>query len=312
MKKLSWIIAMVLCPLMAHAGGEQFVNKDNYHFGYVSVAGGYTSLSQNVRNVNTTGSWGALGGVGYEFRKSNVWVSAGLQFMQLQSQTQVGQYDFIPGFQGLDDQNKSVEYYRYTIRQTDHQLWREIDIPVMVGYFNSGFYVGAGAKAGFSVGSTITTEADYDLSAQYTQYVGEFKDVNYYKHYPLPSLQYDCPLRPQFSVIAEIGYDVLSSVMSNSKVCHVLNVGLYAEYGLRSVRPADSQDPISLQGMNMEEAAQRGTDVRDATVNPYYLSTQTQGQRVVPYFVGLKLTYLIGGSRHSGGTWHRGCQCYGK
>lgn len=295
MKKILYIVLACLPWVGMAASGN--ANSDNYHFGYVSVSAGYTSLSQNVENVSTKGGLGLIGGLGYEFRHTGFWLSAGAQFQMENSQTTVGEYS-TPYYSGIDDQRKPVNY-RYVINQQDKQSWRTIDIPILLGYYISGFYVGAGAKVGFSVGSTTT--GTYELIGNYPDLVGEFRNVNYYTTYSMASQTYNYPMRPQFSVLGELGYDLLSSMMTNSRICHVLKLGLYAEYGLRSVRPADAVEPVTINPEN----------VKQAQINPYYQSTMTAGQRIVPFYVGVKLTYMLGGSRTSGGTWHRGCQCYG-
>lgn len=301
-KSVFLIVFLLMCSISMMAQRYSSNHDDNYHFGYISAAAGYSSLSQNISNVTTKGGFAPLVGAGYEFRMHGGWCSVGVQFAQHSSTTTPGEYTYIPRdadgnyIGGIDDQQKRILYYQYTIRQVDKQVWHSVDIPIMAGYYNSGFYVGAGLKVGFSVASSITTSGEYSLAAQYERYHGMFKDMpqHYLGTYPVEEQKYDCTLRPQFAIIGDIGYDLLSSMQTSSKVCHMLKIGFYFEAGVRSVRPNDSYYPIQEQG-----------------ITPYYLSTQTQGKFVAPYFVGLKLTYLIGGSRSSTGTWHKGCQCYG-
>jgi len=305
----SLIALLLLLPASLHA--RTFGNgskADNFHFGYISAAAGYTSLSQNINTVTTTGDLGWLVGAGYEFRRTSFWLSVGAQYLEEKSKTSINQD--VKLYNGIDETGKEVEYYRWNIAQTDQQVWRTIDVPIMLGYYYSGFYVGAGAKVGFSMGSTITVNGSYDFSAKYKLAIEEFHDVGYYKHYNMEEQTFNCQLRPQFSILGEIGYDLLSTLSTNNSVCHVLKLGFYFEYGLRSVRGQESMDAISIDGCSIQEAREKGKDVRKATLNPYYLSTATLDKRVVPYFVGVKLTYMIGGNRYTTNTWHRGCQCY--
>lgn len=302
-------IFLLTIPASMHARSRHG-DADNYHFGYLSAAAGYSSLSQNISSAATTGNLGYLVGLGYEFRHTSFWLSVGAQYMQHQSKTAIDDFTYIPPFKGVDDQGKNVDYYKYTIHQTDQQLWRTIDVPILLGYYYNGFYVGAGAKVGFSMGSTIQVNGGYDLSAQYTRYMQEFHEVHYYTNYDLPTTTHNVDLRPQFSLLGEIGYDLLSPMMTNKAICHVLKIGFYFEYGLRTVRPEGSMDVINIDGMSVEEAAKAKVDITKATLNPYYLSTATEGKRIVPYFVGAKLTYMIGGNRYATGTWHKGCMCY--
>lgn len=332
MKKVCFI-SFLLCSIAVSLSAAGGVGHGDYHFGWISASAGYSSLSQNIPNVTTKGDLAYIFGAGYEFRMNNGWCNVGLQYSTMRSKTTPDEYQYIPqdrlGNQigGLDNQLKPtlggenvpeiVRYYRYTIRQVDKQQWRSIDIPVMAGYYNSGFYVGAGMKVGFSVGSSITTGGEYDLAAKYERYVGIFESTSEFTHhlyhtYSTDNKKYNCTLRPQFSLIGEIGYDLLSSLHTNSKVCHMLKIGFYWELGLRSVRPNDSLDPIQIQGLSIEDATTAEANVCDAHMTPYYLSTMTEGKYVAPYYVGVKLTYLIGGSWSSTATWHKGCQCYGK
>lgn len=320
MKKYCILLYVALVPLLVSARTRAYsrsnTQADNYHFGYISAAAGYTSISQNISNVHTTGDLGYLVGVGYEFRRTSFWLSVGAQYQQEKSKTQVNTFDFYPHhtdgtrMQGVDDQGRNVDYYRYTINQTDQQDWRTIDVPILLGYYYNGFYVGAGAKVGFSIGSKTFTSGNYELSAKYTDYIEEFHNVNYYRNYPLEKRAMDFPMRPQFSVLGEIGYDLLSPMNTNSAICHVLKLGFYFEYGLRSIRPKNAMDIIYIGGKTIEQAALTGENVCNATINPFYLSETTADKWVVPYFVGVKLTYMIGGNRYATGTWHKGCMCY--
>jgi len=295
--------------LQARSFSRNYSNKaDNYHFGYVSAAAGYTSLSQNMNTAQTTGSLGYLVGAGYEFRHTSFWISVGAQYLQEKSKAHLENEFKLEN--GVDDQGRNVNYFRYTTQQTDEQVLRTIDVPILLGYYYEGFYVGAGAKVGFDIGSKITVNGSYELSAQYQHTMEEFHDVKYYKSYNLPATTFDCDLRPQFSVIGEIGYDLLSPISTNSRICHILKIGFYFEYGLRSIRGQEAMDPISINGVGIEEARSKQYDVRKTTLNPYYMSAATANAYVVPYFVGAKLTYMIGGNRYATGTWHKGCMCY--
>lgn len=309
-KKRVFLGLLLLTITVGINARSPYAKAENYHFGYISAAAGYSSLGQNISNVSTKGNLGYLVGVGYEFRHTAFWLSVGAQYMQHQSQTAIDEFTYQPAFKGMDDQGKNVDYYKYTINQTDRQSWRTIDVPILLGYYYNGFYVGAGAKVGFSMGSTIVVNGSYELSAQYNRYIGEWHQVHYYGNYTVPETTYNCDLRPQFSILGEIGYDLLSPMSTRSAICHVLKIGFYFEYGVRSVRPEGSMGVINIDGMSVEEAAKSKVDVTKATLNPFYLSQASEGKYVVPYMVGVKLTYMIGGNRYATGTWHKGCMCY--
>jgi len=309
-KNLSLIIT--LCLLFAVHPASYGAGNGDFHFGYISASAGYSSLSQNIKDVTTKGSWAAIVGAGYEFRMNNGWASAGVQLTRHQSTTTPNTYVFDSPIGGWDSEKDAIEFYRYTIHQIDKQTFHSVDIPFMAGYYNSGFYIGAGVKVGFSVASSITTSGSFDLGAKYKDGIGIVEHVGPYTTYSMDEKRYSCNLQTQCALIGEIGYDLLSSMMTNSTICHMLKIGIYAEYGLRNIRPLGSMDPIQLQGMNYEEAARTygQVDATQGTITPYYLNTRTEGKRIAPYYVGVKLTYLIGSSWSASKTWHKGCQCY--
>jgi hypothetical protein len=50
-------------------------------------------------------------------------------------------------------------------------------------------------------------------------------------------------------------------------------------------------------------------DATTAIINPY-VNTFASPNRTVPFFTGVKLTYMIGGSRTARAGMHHGCMCY--
>jgi len=279
------------------------VRLEAYNFGYVSLGGGYTSLSQNVADVSTKGGLALLGGIGYEFRCKKFWLSVGAQYMMERSTTTVGTHHMYRPGKDNQDPPQDVTFH-YLIDQVDKQDWRTVDIPVMLGYYNSGFYVGAGAKVGFSLGSTITSTGSYELRGQYAKYVGEWKNVNFYTTYQAKENKVKSALSPQVAIIGEAGYDVLATLRNKDRHCNILKVGFYFEYGLRSARPTDTVDPLSFNKENGLEIA------NEAVINPYYMTSDTKDNKIAPYMVGVKLTYMIGGNPYDSKTTHRGCHCY--
>lgn len=277
------------------------LDEDNYHFGYVTAGLGYTSLSYHSGDISAKGGVGCLAGFGYEFRRHNAWVSAGLQFQRLGSELNINDYTYTPPVGGLDDLGRVVKEYRYSIHQHDRQNWMTLDIPVMAGYYNNGFYIGAGFKVAFPVYTAGKVSGSYDIDALYDRYVGIVSDMHYYKTYPYEGNMERYPLRPMVSVVGEVGFDFLSLMTTNDRLCHLLKVGIYFEYGLNTVKTSPISEPVTINPKN----------ITDATINPYYATEKGALSHTVPYMVGAKITYMIGGSRSATATWHKGCQCYG-
>lgn len=301
MKKTLLYILLLSVSISLDARNRWSLDEDNYHFGYVSVGAGYTSLSHKSGNISAKGGLGYQAGFGYEFRRHNAWVSAGLQYQRLGSELKINDYTYTPSVGGMDDLGRTVKEYRYNIHQRDEQNWMTVDIPVMAGYYNNGFYIGAGFKVGFPVYTAGKVSGSYDVDAVYDRYVGVISDAHYYTIYPYEGSMSRYPLRPMVSVIGEIGFDFLSLMSSNDWLCHMLKLGLYFEYGLNSVKTSPLAESVTVNPNNITEAV----------INPYYATKHGAHSRTVPYMIGVKLTYMIGGSRSATATWHKGCQCYG-
>ena len=296
------MVSLVLLVVMSLSVNAQRRGDDNYHFGYISVGAGYSALSSNIKNVSNYGSWGALGGVGYEFRRAKFWMSIGAQIQILNSSCDIAEFTYTQV--GKDDQGRDVDFH-YLVNQTDKQRWTSIDVPLLLGYYYQGFYVGFGAKVGFSYRSSVTSSGQYELRGDYHRYAGEdFKEMpdHRYGKYDFSGKQ-EIKLLPRGAVMAEIGYDVLATRRTNSLTCTILKIGMFFEYGVNSL--------IAVPEKSKPRIVVSENDPTSATVYPYYLTAITKSDRVMPYFVGLKLTFMVGGSRTGGsGTWHRGCQCY--
>lgn len=300
MKKTLLYILLLAVSMGTSARNRWSLDEDNYHFGYVSAGAGYTSLSYKSGSISVSGDVGFLAGIGYEFRRHNLWLSAGMQFENLRSSLRLDEYVYTPPVGGMDDIGRKVNEYHYTVNQEDAQSWMSFDIPIMVGYYNNGFYIGAGFKAAFPIQSKGTVRGTYDIDAVYDKYVGTVSDMHYYKTYPYAGDR-SYNLKPMVSVIGEVGYDFMSLVTMSSTICHMLKLGMYFEYGLNSIQTSPVSEPLTINPEN----------ITDVQVNPYFATNEGTSYRTVPFLVGIKLTYMIGGSRSATATWHKGCQCYG-
>lgn len=302
--KYTWMILVVLLLATAATADAQVwrrrgggLSGDNYHFGYVSGSVGYSMLQMNTAGAVSKGNLGGSFGLGYEFRNSGFWTSVGAQMSFHRSSLIVDQYT--RDFNGFDTQGKATVLH-YRVNQTDVQEWNFIDVPILFGYYVQGFYLGAGPKLSYALSPKTHSTGVYNLSATNVEYNVTFQDMpdRGYTDYAFDSKQQN-RLNIGLSLIGEIGYDLLSSVPTRSTVCHVLKLGFYFEYGLNGLNGKwDSPQPLITP--NAKDATQ-------ATVNPYI---NTMDSRIVPFFAGAKLTYMIGGSRTARAGLHHGCMCY--
>ena len=281
---------------------------DHFHFGYVSGHVGYSMLVSHATGVMPSGNVGGGVGVGYEYRNSGLWASLGLQLSFHRSSLHIDEYNTIneqdqTPYRGFDTQGHATTFH-YRVNQTDKIEWNFFDVPVMFGYYTHGFHFGAGVKISYAFSSRTRATGTYNLSATndgysvvfenkpeegYTDYAFENKDAN--------------RLNIGASIIGEIGYDLLSSAPFNSDICHILKLSFYIEYGLNNLAKGND---FTVRLVEPDKSSHLANQVK---INPY-LNTVSAPSRTVPFFTGVKITYLIGGSRTARRGFHHGCMCY--
>lgn len=300
------VIAMAI-PSFAQGGRKRgIIDGDHYHFGYVSGHVGYSILDIHSLGVLPLGNVGGGVGFGYEYRNSGLWANVGVQVsfhrskLELDPYSTLSEKDQTP-YRGLDTQGKSTTFI-YDITETDEIQWNFFDVPILFGYYTHGFHIGAGIKISYALSTSSHATGVYDLKAWNDDLQCKFQDMpeHGYTEYKF-DCQQDNRLKIGVSLIGEIGYDLLSSVPTNSSLCNVLKLSFYFEYGL---------NPI-VQGWEEPQCRIKPTkeNMTQATINPY-LNTVNSPGRVVPFFAGAKLTYMIGGSRTARAGRHHGCMCY--
>jgi hypothetical protein len=296
---------------------------DHYHFAYVSGMVGYSTLTMHGKGVMPHGGAGGGVGFGYEYRNSGLWASVGLQMSFHRSQIERDPYstythntnpDYDPfkdakyeGYRGLDTQGKSTLFI-YDVQQRDQIEWNFLDIPVMIGYYTHGFHIGGGLKVSYALSSKTHTKGQYELKGMNEDYYNAVSPVIFqnvpeagYTTYPIQKNTQENRLNVGASLIGEIGYDLLSSAPFRSRVCHVLKLSFYFEYGLNNIAKGNEQGKRSVEINPL--------DVREAKINSYLNTVDSPG-RIVPFFAGVKMTYMIGGSRTARSGFHHGCMCY--
>lgn len=306
--RIALCMAMLFCSVTMSAQTfrhhhSPFEDGDDYHFGWISGSVGYSMLQTNMTNVHSHGDLGGAVGAGYEFRNSGLWVNLGIQISFHRSSLSIDEYTFeLPG---QDTQGKNVQLL-YRVNETDVLQWNYIDVPIMVGYYYSGLYLGGGLKLSYAIHPMTQTKGSFDLSGKYAEYPEPISNQPQHGY-----TQYDFAdkrenrLNVGASLIGEIGYDLLSSMPTSSRTCHVLKLGFYFEYGLNNqLSKWDTPQPhIEATGEG------RTTPAMNVKVNPY-LNTASNPARTVPFYAGVKITYMIGGSRTARAGFHHGCMCY--
>lgn len=283
-----------------HMSSSKKSSQDFYHFGYIGGGVGYSMLSTNVKDMHAAGALGGNIGGGYEFRYSGLWSSVGIQFSLHNSSANLDNYR--ESYRGIATNGNPATFY-YDVEQKDQNQWLNVGIPVMIGYYKYGFYVGAGAKIAYYLSPKVRSTGKYELSAKHDQYQVVFRNLPQYGYTTYEyNTKHMVKLRPELSVIGEIGYDLLSSMPTRSSLCHVLKIGFYFEYGLNKIiTPSTAEHAIVVNPNNATQA----------DVLPFLATSISKDSRVVPFYTGVKLTYVIGGSRTAHkGSFHHGCLCY--
>lgn len=299
------MVFMVTIPLSAQSYKTHhsvFEDGDDFHFAYLSGSVGYSMLQTNIPNSMPEGAVGGAVGLGYEFRNSGLWANVGLQLSFHRSSLNIDPYTV--SMPGEDTQGKQVTLL-YNVTQKDQMQWNYLDVPVMAGYYVRGFHVGAGIKVSYAMNPITHTSGVYNLAGKYEAYDAIITEGHGYGNYEFNNTVKN-QLKVGASIIGEIGYDLLSSVPTRSRICNVLKLSFYFEYGLNTQLREWGGEPQK----NVAPAAQTlPTAATNVTINPY-LNTFDPPKRAVPFFTGVKLTYMIGGSRTARVGLHHGCMCY--
>lgn len=303
---LAAALLMLSVPIEAQPRRGGLADGDHYHFGYVSGHAGYSILDTHATGVMPGGKVGGGVGVGYEYRNSGLWANIGVQFSMHRSRLQLDAYsttseeDQSP-YKGLDTQGKATTFH-YEVTQTDQIEWNFIDVPILFGYYTHGFYIGAGVKLSYALSAATRSTGVYNLSATNDDYGIPFVNMpdRGYTDYEFENKATN-RLNIGAGLIGEIGYDLLSAMPTNSRLCHVLKLGFYFEYGLNNLAKGNDFGIRSVVPNKMNAC--------EATISPY-LNTVNSPARTVPFFAGAKLTYMIGGSRTARSGFHHGCMCY--
>jgi len=310
-----WVLVLLFAlPMYSQSFRRRhsaFEDGDDYHFAYISGSVGYAMLQTRLPNAMPHGGVGGGVGLGYEFRNSGFWANIGLQLSFHRSKLILDPYERLFSSDPENDiwvrdtQGKDVTLV-YNVTQTDEVEWNYIDVPLMVGYYVRGFHVGAGLKISYAFNAQTRSHGTFSLSGRYDTYPEDFHDM---PDRGYTSYEFDNRVKNELNVgaslIGEVGYDLLSSMPTRSRTCHVLKLAFYFEYGLNTqIHQRETAIPSIVHSST--ESVKPGAEV---TINPY-MNTFTKPARTVPFFTGVKLTYMIGGSRTARAGSHHGCMCY--
>ena len=284
-KKLILFLLILLISQFVHSEQKRIdKNVIDKHYGYLEVGCGYYSLLEQFDDLTTKGGFSAHFGGGYEFRYSYLWTSVGLQVDYWSSTASTREY--LMDQRMLDTQGKPIFYHFSIDPSTETSYGLYAYVPVLIGFHVNGFYIGAGAKFGYSIFAKNKILRTYSTSATYEQYIADFIDMpnHSYANYEATNKE-KLNIKIPLNLALELGYDVLANYSYSSySRDKVLKIGLYAEYGLLNAFSNEKDD--ALFAPNQQHPSQ-------LEVFSYYNHKATQHYRVVPFNAGLKVTIMF-------------------
>ncbi|MGN1240531.1 MAG: hypothetical protein ACI4TV_06620, partial [Paludibacteraceae bacterium] len=141
---------MLLSPSLAKARVYQRTTyyTDN-HFLTLSGGAGYSTLFENVPELNSFGSVAGTIDLGYEYRIKGFWLNIAVELQYLSATSTFN----ISGTDKLiyDTQGKQALMHYDFDQSLDKQEFLFVNLPVVFGYYYRGLYLGAGAKVGYCI-----------------------------------------------------------------------------------------------------------------------------------------------------------------
>ena len=290
------LLLFIIVPSSVMAGKDEFGNQyGNIHYFSLSGGIGYSTIFEDFQEWKTVGSVGGTLFAGYELRVNHFSFNTGLEMQYLSAQSLLAQSGFNSYFK--DSQGKDFEYQCDFNRVWDMQHFLFGNVPIMVGYFQNGFYINAGLKLGCCIWSKEMITANYTTKGIYEQYIDPFKQMESHKYSNFQtSASAKLPAtKIKASVCAEIGYDIFAwARKANSTERQGLKFGLFAEYGLNNITVTDVDQPIYSVDPK---------DYSQLILTPFYSARSAKAHRAIPFYAGIRVTWLLS-------LGQRNCDCH--
>lgn len=278
------LIALLYCCSVA---AERYTTNTYYsdnHFLTLGGDVGYSKLLENVPELSTFGGIAGAIDFGYEYRIKGFWMSlsAELQYLSATSRFRISGTDKLI----YDTQGKQALMHYDFGQSFDKQDFLFVNLPVLLGYYYRGLYLGAGAKIGYCIRAKESSALQYRTSATYQQYIDDFSSMSDHD-YATYSLYVSENLNSKYklSAIAEIGYDVLAySREMNHTNRSGLKISVVAEYGLNNLINTNAESP--LYSFNEKNAA-------EVFIHPFYNTKAAQSYRIHPLYVGIRISWIF-------------------
>jgi hypothetical protein len=286
-KKILIFLISIFCASFAFGDSGysyyHFSRNAAHHIG-ISAGVGYGAIWDNYHEIRSVGDVSGAFGVEYEMRIGGFWMSLGPELQYLQG---LSLFNTTGTDVKIRDTYGVEAMYHYEFDRGEDR-WRMVfvNLPITLGYYNSGFYIGAGAKVGYSVWGNERTDLKYTTTGTYEEYIDDFMQMANHSYSTYTSTISE-PLSNRFkvSVIGEIGYDVLSWYRNSTRnVTSGLKISACVEYGLNNLVGGGRDVPLYvINDANASELA----------LSPFYTSRAGNTHRINPFYAGIKLTWLL-------------------
>lgn len=273
----------VLLFLSNNAFVEAKNRNEFMHLFDVYIGGGYPFVFDDFIETKTSGLFSGNIGLGYGFRMQHLWFELDLEYQRLIS---LANYN-ISGtdIKMYDTQGKEMLLHYEFENAMDIQFFNSLNLPILIGYYNEGFYIGTGPKIGFCY-MLEKTDLYYTTSATYGQYIEDFENMpNHYYTKQEETCKKQLLPTFRFSFVAEVGYDFF--VLLNKTNYNSLKLSLFTEYNFINLK----SDNMSLSVYDID-----GTNPTKIRLLPFYYVKASNSNRVTPYHsvsIGVKLSWMI-------------------
>ena len=251
------------------------------------VGGGYPFVFDNFKETYNFGKYYSDFGLCYGLKVNNFWFECGVEY---EHQVSVTKYEVSGKMERMmyDTQGKEILFHYEFNKAVDWQNFDIINVPIVFGYYNSGFYIGTGPKIGIGFNLVNKSDLYYTTSATYKQYLEDFVDMpnHYYSTYK-ESCKKKLLQNLNLGAIVEVGYDFWELMNSNYRNYTSLKLSLFAEYTYFNLK----SDYTSLLLYEIDE------------VNPsiirllpfYYVKASNDSRESLFHsvIVGVKLSWMI-------------------
>ena len=247
---------LVVTSLLVLVFGQSIVAQ---HFVGAMVDGAIALPLDKLENTSPLlGGGASVGGV-YQLQYDQLLIQTGLGASQVWLRNGLG-VDSI-AYDTRDDEGYPFTYYGQVYNRTHQAMVTEVMVPLMLGTKVRSFHVLVGAKLAVAVIGFTKQKAQVNTWGDYgDRYYGVLKDLPQHGFYNGKEFEDKgrIQFRPDVRLCAEVGYSWALTKEAVKTEAPVLQVGLFAEYGILNplVQTAEKTEeynyayPMEVQKMN--------------------------------------------------------------